>query len=402
MKTIKLIVVLISCFVILSSSFVVGAAEDVLYTADDLIDMGFVEGENDNFVYYGAEDPFSRFSLFSSSEKNYPDFDPTTDIPWSTFPQYIKDILSMSLDDLKVYTSSPIQLPFFLMVVSENSVNIYAGINIGLGKNNLSSMYSFIYSITNSNEGSCISPYSVCYRADFNYLTQSYTNDWYELEPSDYGDMNNLQRFTPYSVIVDSSVRDLYFYGANGVTWALKLNPDYDAADSESKYIETVSSLVYRYNSSNSNQYVTFRLSPSGFQSGYIVPGQDNYFPYCYFQYFVPPSEESINQQLQQEQNDLLEEGNVLQQEQNEKLDEMMDATGTPDSIVDDYNKAESDLVDDYNPDNLEDDLDIELDSSALEIIWWIFDYYVTADNAVFTLFISIMAVGIIALILGR
>lgn len=59
-------------------------------------------------------------------------------------------------------------------------------------------------------------------------------------------------------------------------------------------------------------------------------------------------------------------------------------------------------MVDDYNPDDLENDLDIDFDNSALNFVWDLVDDFVTADNTVFTLFVSILSLGIIALILGR
>ncbi len=289
MKVIKQFTCLLVCIVLLSSSFMVGyAAENVIYTAEDLIDFGFDYNSDEGiYTYSGKDDPFGGFSFLASSDKNYPNFNPMTDVPWSSFPQYIKDILSMSLDGLLVEYGQPFRLPFFLIRVNGSTLNIFAGVNVALGQMNLSSMYCYIYGYSGGDAGTYVYPYSCLYRCDYNYGSQSYTNNWRKCEASPVGDKGTLFTFTSESsILTDTGAFDFYFYGANGVSWA-------------SKY----TSLTVPYNSANTDHFVSFRLSKNGFESGNILPSQANAYSKSYFQYIVPPSQESINQQLQEEEN---------------------------------------------------------------------------------------------------
>lgn len=273
------------CTVSLKSSAV---DEDVLYTADDLIDFGFDYNSDEGiYTYSGNDDPFGGFSFFASSEKNYPNFNPLTDVPWSSFPQYIKDILEMSLDGLMTEYGQPFKLPFFLIRVNGNNLNIFAGVNVGIGQTNHSNRYCYIYGYSGGDAAQYIYPYSILYRCDYNYSSQFYVNNWSKCSASPVGDTGTLFNFTDSSsILTDWGSFDFYFYGANGVSWS-------------SKY----TSVTVPYNSTNSNEFVSFRLSKNGFESGDFLVAQSSGFANSYFQYIVPPSQESINQQLQEEEN---------------------------------------------------------------------------------------------------
>lgn len=386
MKIIKQLTCLIACFVVLSSSFMVGYAvddEELLYTADDLIDWGW-QYDEDSDSYYPDMYSFNPFitSSFYSPEKNFSDFDINV-ISWSSFPSYITDIVYTGLDSLSIMPpvegqiTPDFKVPFVAVIVAKNNARIFVGYNVAFGRVNNS--YSSVNIFASPSTPSIYSN-SCLYMAQCGYNGKIYSSGWTKLEPSSYGSRNNLVTFTS-TILNMSSVYDVYLYGGNGIHYSM-------SSDGSS-----ISSRSYPTNSDGSS-VVTFAMSTSGFfsKNPFNLGSQ---FDFIYQAPFTPATPEQVNQQLQQEQNSLLDE-------QNNKLDDMMDATGKPDSIVDDYNKAESELVDDYNPDNLEDDLDIELDPSALSFIWDLFDEFVTADNAVFTLFISILSIGIIALILGR
>lgn len=380
MQIIKKSMYVFVCCLIVTLSFVlpVYGQDGFAYTPADLLDLGFEYDESGNLFYTGPGDPFDRgISLFDISTPNYPNFNVLTDVPWSSFPQYIKDILNLSMDGLSASEGTPFQLPFFLIVINNNTMNMYAGINVGLGQSNLSALYSYIFTYTSSSVSS-VYPYSICYQANYNLGTMEYTMDWTKLSSSAWGDKGILYSYTPNSLITNSTPRDLYFYGANGVAYA-------------SKY----SSLAIPYNSSNANQLVTFRLSPLGFNNGDIVPSPGS-FPYVYFKNFTPPSQETINQ--------------GLLEEQNEKLDNIIDASGNqdfsstlPDSAIGDYGSAEDDLFNNYSPSELEDDFNIEYDSNVFKLAFDLISYWVQYLNAeVFTFFISMLSLGVIALLLNR
>lgn len=384
MELLKKFTCLVACFVVLSSSFMVGYAVDspgYIFTKDDLLDLGYVF-DDDTAFYLENKDPFDLgISLFRSKEKNYPDFDILKDIPWSSFPGYIQDIIYMSLDGLNTALEDEYGfiVPFVGVQVTTNGTvaNVFVGTNVGLSYiSNAVESFS-IFSFLTYPE---ISQHSKLYRLRVDLINGNIV-DWTEYKGEAFGDTGKLLRMLPWNTGNNTSVDDWYLYGANGVGYVYGRDNIGDIYDIGSVGEPSKKNL-------DSPEYVISNLSPVGFADGRFLPNQDVFYPYVYFQYFVPPSRESLQQQLQQEINN--------------KLDDIMDATGTPDSIVDDYNDAESDLIDDYDPDNLQDDLEIELDSSALSFIWDLFDEFVTADYSVFTLFISILSIGIIALILGR
>lgn len=383
MKLIKQFTCLVACFVILCSSFVVSAEEDYLFTLDDLIEMGAYENENGAYVLTSDMVP----TPYLLAEKNFPNFD-INQINWSSMPSYIQDIVYSSFTKSDIYANRDTSyLPFVMVRVNNSSYyTVYVGYNIFFGRTNASSgsLYLATLSPGHCSEGSVYdfsgstSFQNTClYVATFKISDNSMTEDWFPHTPTRLDTLTNLSETSATTYVYSyrwigsyGAVSDFYLYGGN------------IGSSGNSDIVQ----LNYRLNDSSS-YIIYFASSPYGFSSGNYISSPDS-FSSTYITHFTPKTPEQYQQQLQQEQNN--------------KLDNILGATGKPDSIVDDYNKAESDLVDDYNPDNLEDDLDIELDSSALSFIWTLFDEFVTADNAVFTLFISIMSVGIIALILGR
>ncbi len=194
---------------------------------------------------------------------------------------------------------------------------------------------------------------------------------------------------------------------------------DNSSASGSTSYHKTL-----QYFLDNGYYVYTYNL-PAGFvlntvsRNLYNLMIEDNGRYYNSYGFGTYPGISTLDQFILQEQNSILDEQNSILDEQNSLIDEGNQelsgihgeltqsgdsnfSTTLDDEALSDYNEAESDLVDDYNPDNLEDDLDIELDDSALKFIWDVFDDIVTADNQVFALFISCLAVGIISLILGR
>ncbi len=386
MKLIKVLSVLVVCFVILSNSLIIGYAADVSEPdPDEVIMYGLTHSEllEYGYIYYGdgayglspGVVPIEAMmpSLLTVSEPKYPNFDPRK-LPWGSAPSYIQDIIYMGLSKAQTTSLSEYRMPFIGISVRSFGIDVYVGVNVGLGYATSSGAVRICYIVPAATGNNAFPDYHCCYKASFDF-SYNMTSDWSPLSSNTWGDTGRVQTYNSSSFFAPSWNVDIYLYGGNGVDVRSNLS----------------SSSIPSTSSAN----VLFTLNNSiGFGSGIYFHYMDT-FSELYASTFIPPS-------ISQIENELIQEGNSLQEEQNEKLDDIINATGVPDSIVDDYNKAESDLVDDYNPDNIDDDLDIQLDSSALGIVWWFFNEFTTVDNEVFTLFISIMSVGIIALILGR
>lgn len=386
MKFIKQLTCLIACFVVLSSSFMIGyAVEDydpVFPLPEDLEDFGFELDDEGNYAYYGKDDPFNfGFSFNLLNEPNYEYFD-IKSLPWRSFPDYIQSILKLKPDtympyytdvsaDVAAYTKS---IPFVLVrAYDTNLCDIYVGYNVFIGRYNDSSGNLNVFARTDID--------SSCYYARFDFDGNPVIN-WSKLilhAPWS----TSLGYYQTYAIGDSQRVVDYYFYGGNVVK----------PTDSP------LSSLSYQ-GLNSAGLTVTGLQSDIGFASSRFFPLQDQY-SYIYSTYFEIPD---YNQLIQEEQNQILDEQNGLLED---ILGEFQssgesDLTTLPGEALEDYNKAESDLVDDYNPDDLENDLDIDFDNSSLEFVWDLVDDFITADNTVFTLFVSILSLGIIALILGR
>lgn len=376
MKFIKQLTCLIACFVLLSSSFMVGYAveeEEYFPTVDDLFDIGFVfDGEA--YVYTGDDDPFDLgFSFFFSNHKNSPDFNPL-DLPWLQMPDYVKDIINIDVSSYMPFSNN-LNIPFVVLRVRPTVVEVYVGVNCFLGRlSNATASFSIFAAI----DDTALSDNSRCYTAIYTHNGSIY-QDWSECNYTKVGDRNTVYQVAPYYFgNMDSGELDYYVWGGN----AGKVG-NYDAVNIP---IDT----------SDQNIQISLYQSTSGFSSGRFLPFQEQY-PFQYFEYFSPLTDDDYQIHLEQEQNGLLED--ILGEFQ---ASGESDLTTLPGEALEDFNKAESELVDDYNPDDLEDDLDIDFDNSALNFVWDLVDDFVTADNTVFTLFVSILSLGIIALILGR
>lgn len=72
------------------------------------------------------------------------------------------------------------------------------------------------------------------------------------------------------------------------------------------------------------------------------------------------------------------------------------------DTSMVDLDKKEDELLGNTTPDDAADSLTVELDADSNAFVWNIIDQFVTADGTVFGLYISVLTLGIVALILGR
>lgn len=251
-----------------------------------MVDMGFVFDGDGAYNFYEDSDPFDfGFSFLISTEKNYPDFDVYKDIPWSSFPGYIQDIIYMPLDDLNAAVGDGFVVPFVgVQVTTDGTVaNVFVGTNVGLGFINNGYLSYSIFSVPYVSD---IALNSKLYRLRVDLVNGNIV-DWTEYKGEAYGNNGHLLRMLSWNTGNDSAVDDWYLYGANGVQYPNKSTSSY-----------------YVYNSSNNNSWVGFYTYKDGFKSGRFLYNQNQGYPYTYFQYFEPPSRESLQEQLQREQNE--------------------------------------------------------------------------------------------------
>lgn len=341
--------VFVSCIILLLSLlFPVSASGFV--TRDDLIDMGYLEGEEGVlYVPSNSFDPLSFSSIMLTSEPNYPDFSPN-DIPWKDAPQYVKDILIMDLKDFSNsnfdFSTTEYKVPFVCVRVNGSNAMVYVGVNISL-----------VY-ITDKSRvfiGGIMPPYpaiqkAYLYRATFDLDTMNMTTPWYNAS-SDYTQWGELGQVFAYTGALTNTngTYDLYFYGANSV------------------FRNNIASISYSYSNTNQNDlaYVVVN-QPLGFQSGVFFRNGDNYLN-TYASYFKPTIYPEVD-------------------------------TG----VVDDYDSAEDALINNYNPGNISGDIKVEVDSDSWNAVFQIFNMFVTGNSVVVTLIITMLSLGFLALLLNR
>ena len=68
----------------------------------------------------------------------------------------------------------------------------------------------------------------------------------------------------------------------------------------------------------------------------------------------------------------------------------------------DEYNKVEDELLNNEEASNAQNSIDIQINESAMSYIWDLITQFLQANSKVFGLFISVLSLGIIALILNR
>lgn len=217
-----------------------------------------------------------------------------TDIPWSTFPDYIKEIIYLDTDDLK-NTEGSFTVPFVSAVVRSNTTcHLFIGVNVAWGWLNNGKESLGIWSYTNEPS---IAAKACLYRYVFNISTG--IGEWTEYEPTAYGSNGKLKRMLPYYFSNDIEF-DIYGYGGNGIVY-----PTWYEFEEGVFNAGPLSTFIVDYNTSGGT--CSFLISDTGFMNGDFVAYQDLMFSWAYFESFRPPSEDSL---LQQEQNSLLEEGN--------------------------------------------------------------------------------------------
>lgn len=231
----------------------------------------------------GVYDPelYGAMTLLSP-EKHNPNFDPKK-LPWSTAPQYVQDIVYMSLEQAGTsqLDYSKYKMPFICVRVYKTYVYVYVGYNIAIGYNvkydrfRLCVVHKFYDN-------------SACYHAIFNTDYEIQT-DWRKLEATQWSDtfvdeantIPFVKSFTPTFCYLNS-VYDLYFYGGNGV------------------YVGNYASVSYPLSDTHNVQFMV--NNDVGFQSGNFIPKQNDEGTSLYCEYFTPPSASAQQSQLQEEE----------------------------------------------------------------------------------------------------
>lgn len=242
--------------------------------------MGFVY-DGESYIYSGDEDPFDLgFSFHFTNQKNSPNFNPD-DLPWHQMPDYVKQIINMEVSSY-MPSSNNFNIPIVVVRVRPSLVEVYVGINCFLGRlSNASGSFS-LFSVNNSAD---LYSNSRCYTAIYTHNGSIY-QDWSECAFTKYGDHNSVYQVAPYFFgNMDSGNLDYYVWGGNAAR------------------IGNYTSIAFPVDSTDSNITISLYQSSAGFSSGRYLPYQDQY-PFQYFEYFSPLTDDDYQIHLQQEQNE--------------------------------------------------------------------------------------------------
>lgn len=152
MKTVKRVIIFITCLMVLLSSFCLGSwATDVEYDPYTGFEFNFdtdkyydphtgfeVIYDEPGDYYYSVHQPleYDPVSLYRASSPNFSSFD-INKLPWLDMPSYVQDILysepiGLLNMDSGEYTGD-YKLPFVSVQVTSTGVAICAGYNLCLG-----------------------------------------------------------------------------------------------------------------------------------------------------------------------------------------------------------------------------------------------------------------------------
>lgn len=274
MRTVKRLVVCLTCLVVLLSSFCISSSaydfnvftgEDLLYNADE-------------DCYYAPYKPldWDPMSLMSASEPHNKNFDINL-LPWVEMPSYVQDILyNQPVGNVKdtSYTGE-VKLPFVLVVVRLNQVHVFVGLNMCIAtiRSDAESI-SAVY-ILSRKQNEKIFENSVCYHAYYDASTYEMTTAWAPIEPVNYGDRYVRYNYFP---LPETVARDYYLYGFNTVQ------------------IGTVQFSQSIYDDKDWPKVSVVNDPVTGFQSGKFAIDM-SLWDLSYFSAFNPPTPE--NQQVQ-------------------------------------------------------------------------------------------------------
>lgn len=297
MKTIKRLVIFLTCFVVLLSSFVFNysALEYDPYTGFEFdfdTDKYYDPYTGQEMIYDESEDlwyspykslEFEPISTYRLTSPNFSDFD-INKLPWLEMPSYVQEIVNAErIPSGKVATdySGEYKLPFMVIIVDGTYCHIYTGYNLMVAvryttEEQKENDTPFRYSIISRKSGITANN-AVCYRARYRISDYTLYEDWKSVSPVSTG--NTFDWY--YNFEYDISNRDFYFYGVNGTY--------------QDRILEVV-----KLNSGQESlfpQYVIVNNPVSGFASGTIVYHPDVWLGYIGT--FTPPSAEALEHQTQ-------------------------------------------------------------------------------------------------------
>lgn len=89
--------------------------------------------------------------------------------------------------------------------------------------------------------------------------------------------------------------------------------------------------------------------------------------------------------------------------QQNDILTQTQGYTEPDQSAGDEMNELEDEIfASNYNPDNFSNDFKVHLDGSAINAVFAVMDSFIQLDSTVFGVFLTVLTLGVIALIFGR
>lgn len=241
-------------------------------THDDMLQYGYEYEDGVYSLPSGIIPPEAYMpSILLLDEPKYPKFDPRN-LPWTSAPSYIQDIIYMGLEGASVSDDSQYKMPFIAVRVNGSRADVYVGINCFLGSGGSSGNVRICSPV-----GAFPSVNSYCYYATFSHNYEVRT-DWTKCSSVAWGDTGKLFAYTASTFFSPTSTYDLYLYGGNGVR-------------SGSYTSVTIAA-------TSSTNVVSYTDNYLGFTSGryFVNPGD---YTNLYVSTFVPPTPEEVEQETQ-------------------------------------------------------------------------------------------------------
>lgn len=348
-KVIKVFTVVYTCILIIVISCCPAFAtsdEPILYgmTHDDMLQYGYLYEDGIYMLPSGIIPPEAYFpSTMVINDPKYPNFDPCK-LPWIDAPNAVKDIITMGIEGAATTDVNAYKMPFICIRVNSSGVTVYAGLNCFLGYAKSSGNLRVCF--VKPGASARIPNNSYCYMATFSH-SYKVKSDWRKCEYSFWGSSETVYTYSSSTLIASSYNVDLYMYGGNA-------------------YVGNFTSVTL--DSTSANTGIIYPLDNNlGFTSGRYFSHPEE-FTELYVSSFVPELFNSVDNSSQN------------------KLSAAEDAL----------------LASNYNPDNFGNDFKVHLDGSAINAVLAVMDSFIQLDSTVFGVFLTVLTLGVIALIFGR
>lgn len=348
-KVIKVFTVVYTCILIIvfgSSPAFATSDESILYgmTHDEMLQYGYIYDNGYYVLPSGIIPPEAYFpSLMLLTEPKYPKFDPAK-LPWQDAPATVRELYNMPYPGVTCTDVDEYSMPFIAIRVNSSEVLVMAGLNCFLGTATKSSNNVRVCFLRSLSSTATAPTYSRCFSAKFTH-DYKLISDWKVCSTRNWGDGGDVYTYNSTTFISPSYNVDLYVFGGNG-----------GVAGSYSSF-SSITGIAFPVNND-----LGFSASPPR------VITDDGSFTELFIDTFIPEPYNSIDNSSK------------------DKLSAAEDAL----------------FASNYNPDNFSNDFKVNLDGSAINAVFAVMDSFIQLDSTVFGAFLTVLTIGVIALIFGR